>query len=108
SSKFTSITSRPGCIPSLHSGRALSLRQQLPKARRERIAQYFLDRSVGPLVRTVLTPPRRPPHHHPVGRSIADAAIAFGIDEGLEKIDRMPVEALPVCPDSSRHLTQNV
>src|ERR1035441_2952422 len=109
SSRFTSICSFAGFIPSLRSGRCLLyLRQQLTKMRRERIPQHFLDRPVRSLVRAVLAPPRRAPHHHPVRRPIAGAAVAFGIDEGLEKIDGVPVDAFPVRRDSSRHLTENV
>jgi integrase len=46
--------------------------------------------------------------HHPVGRPITRAAVAFGIDEGLEEIDGVPVDPFPVRRDSSRHLTENV
>jgi hypothetical protein len=32
----------------------------------------------------------------------------LGIDAGLQKINRMPVDTLPVPGDAARHLTQNV
>src|SRR5208337_5425410 len=100
SCRFTSITSLAGFI--------LNLRQQLPKVRRERISQHFLDRPIGPLVGTVLPPAGRPPHHRPVGGAITGAAIAFRIDEGLQEIDRMSIYLLPVGSDAACHLTQNV
>ncbi len=50
-------------------------RPATPESGCERIAQHVLDRTVGPLVRTVLAPARRPPQHHPVRRATTGAAV---------------------------------
>lgn len=44
----------------------------------------------------------------PVGRRVAGAAIAGAVDEGLGKIHRMPIDALPLGREQSRHAPEQV
>jgi len=56
----------------------------------------------------VYAPPRGLPHVYPVGCPVAGPLEAFGIDEGLQEINRMSVDLLPVTRYPSRHLCQQV
>src|ERR1700691_2932989 len=56
----------------------------------------------------VFAAPRGSPQHHPVRRPIACPAEPLRVDEGFQIIDRMPVDALPILRQVTRHAAQNV
>ena len=51
---------------------------------------------------------RGPPDMNPIGRLVACAGEAFGIHKGLQIINRMIIEFLPVHTDSAGHLPENM
>src|ERR1035437_5485357 len=57
---------------------------------------------------SVFAAPRGSPHHYPVRRPVTCPAKAFRIDEGFQKIDRVPIDALPVLRDLAAHPAEDV
>src|SRR6266852_1929887 len=70
--------------------------------------EHLFDRPVRPMRLIVFTTPGGPPQHHPVRRPIAGPAEAFRIDEGFQKIDRVPVDALPILRDLAGHAAEDM
>src|ERR1035437_9984672 len=70
--------------------------------------QHFFDRAIRPMRLIVFAAPRGSPQHHPVRRPIACPAESFRIDEGFQKIDRVPVDALPILRYLAGHAAEDV
>ncbi len=56
----------------------------------------------------IFASPRGLPQVYPVGSPVAGPLEAFGIDEGLQQIERMPIDLLPVPGDPPCHLSQQM
>ena len=56
----------------------------------------------------VYAPPRGLPHMYPVGCPVAGSLEPLGIDEGLQEVDRVSVDLLPVTRYPSGHPCQQV
>ena len=82
--------------------------QQLAKPWRQRVAQDLFNRAVRPAGLIVLTPARGSPQQHPVGGPVTRAAKTFRIDEGLQKIDRVPIGTFPVWRQPASHAAEDV
>src|ERR1017187_4977708 len=70
--------------------------------------QHLFDRPVRPMRLVVFTAPRGSSQHYPVRRPITGPAESFRVDEGFQKIDRVPVDAFPILRDLPGHAAQDV
>src|SRR5260370_3052135 len=70
--------------------------------------EHLLDRPVRPMALIVFAAPRGSPQHHPVRRPIACPTESSRIDEGFQKIDRVPVDALPILRDLVGHAAEDM
>src|SRR5438552_4394318 len=88
-------STRPCSVP-LSAAASSYLTQVLPKPFPNRIAQHLLDRPVRFLARRILSPSRCLAEHHPVGRPITGASPSRRIHECCQKVNRIPIDALPI------------
>src|SRR5664279_4879602 len=70
--------------------------------------QHLFDRPVRPMRLIVFTAPCGSSQYCPVRRPIAGSAEPFRVNEGFQKIDRVPVDAFPVLRDLAGHATQDM
>src|SRR5260370_9421437 len=70
--------------------------------------EHLFDRPLRAVRPIVFAAPRGLPQPQPVRRPIAGPAESFRIDEGFQKIDRMPVDALPILRDLAGHATEDM
>src|SRR5664279_1100518 len=70
--------------------------------------QYLFDRPVRPMRLIVFAATCGSSQHHPVRRPITGPAESFRVDEGFQKIDRVPVDALPILRDLPGHAAEDV
>src|ERR1017187_5043108 len=80
----------------------------LAKPWSQRIAQHLFNRPVRPVRLVVLAASRGAPQQHPVRRPVAGPAKPFRIHEGLQKIDGVPIGALPVLRQPLGDAAENV
>ena len=78
-----------------HTARA-KLRQSLAEVPHQWVAQHLLDRAVGLMRHVCLATPRRHTQDSPVGRPVARAVKALRVDEGLQEVNRVRVQAMLV------------
>src|ERR1035437_8870427 len=71
-------------------------------------SQHLFDRPVRPMRLVVFTAPRGSSQHYPVRRPITGPAESFRVDEGFQKIDRVPVDAFPILRDLAGHAAEDV
>src|ERR1035438_7613432 len=74
----------------------------------EQVAQHLFNRPVRPVRLVVLAASRGAPQQHPVRRPVTGPAKPFRIHEGLQKIDRVPIDALPVLRQPLGDAAENV
>ena len=82
--------------------------QMVPEVLGERIAPDGFDGSIDSIGMVIVSPSGGSAQINPVCRLIAGASKPFGIDKGLQKIDRMMVAFLPVSGKTSGHLAQKI
>src|SRR5260370_26990376 len=70
--------------------------------------QHLFDRAVRPMCLIVFAAPRGSPQYHPVRRPITGPAKSLRIDEGFQKIDRVPVGAFPILRNLAGHAAEDV
>src|SRR5260370_16759227 len=69
--------------------------------------QHLFDRAVRPMCLIVFAAPRGSPQYHPVRRPITGPAKSLRIDEGFQKIDRVPVGAFPILRNLAGHAPED-
>src|SRR6059036_3219550 len=82
--------------------------EDLPETGRKRVAEDLLHRHPGLLRWCVVPATRSASQLHPVRRQVAGALVPRGVDEGLEVVDGVAVDPLPVPGEEPRHLAQDV
>src|ERR1035441_5889879 len=71
-------------------------------------SQHLFERPVRPMRLIVFAAPRGSSQHLPVRRPITGPAESFRVDEGFQKIDRVPVDPLPILRDLAAHAAEDV
>src|SRR5262249_32133492 len=82
--------------------------QPRAKVRRQRIPEHLFDGPRRVLRRGPVAPAARPAEPDPVGGAVARPTKARRINKGLEPVDRMAVDLLPVGGEARRHPTEQM
>src|SRR5271157_1852146 len=74
----------------------------------QRVSPHRLDRTIGSVCQVVLAASGGQPQIYPVGRAVGGAGKLLGVNKGLQEVNGMLVEDLPVCRNPSGHPCQQV
>src|SRR5271157_666170 len=74
----------------------------------QRVSPHRLDRTIGSVCQVVLAASGGQPQIHPVGRAVGGAGKLLGVNKGLQEVNGMLVEDVPVRRNPSGHPCQQV